>query len=46
LQPTSGGESAGDSDLSLSLFPHGALAPVGHSLEGERFVERQHGEFS
>jgi hypothetical protein len=46
LQPTHGGEPASDDDLALSLFLDGALAPVGHSLEVERFIEQQHGDFS
>jgi hypothetical protein len=33
-------------DLMASLVHDGALAPVGHSLERERFVEQQHGGFS
>jgi hypothetical protein len=46
LKPTRGGEPTCDDDLALSFFVDGALAPVGHSLEGERFIEQQHGDFS
>ena len=46
LQPTRGGEPARSYDLTLSFIGDGALAPVRHSLEGERFVEQKHGDFS
>jgi hypothetical protein len=39
-------EPSSDDGLPQSLVRDGALAPVGHSLECERFVEQHHGWFS
>jgi hypothetical protein len=45
MQPASSLEPASDDNVSQPLVRDGALAPVGHSLESERFVE-QHGGVS